>query len=107
MTPTELHQRLQQGEEIQVIDTRVRAQYEKNHLPQARHLAQSELRDQLKTLNPQQPVVTYCNKGVTGNAAQNILINHGFKCVYNLSGGQKCYQKTQAPHRASQQKKEE
>jgi len=34
---------------------------------------------------------TFCNKGVTGNAAQNILINYGFKKVYNLSGGHKFY----------------
>lgn len=94
ITADELMQRLQLGEEIQVVDTRIRAQFEKNHLPKAIHLAQSELREKLKTLNPQQPVVTYCNKGVTGNAAQNILLNHGFKQVYNLSGGQKCYQKT-------------
>ena len=38
--------------------------------------------------------VTYCNKGVTGNAAQNILINSGFKKVYNLSGGHKFYKAT-------------
>ncbi|MGL5153172.1 MAG: rhodanese-like domain-containing protein, partial [Clostridium sp.] len=38
--------------------------------------------------------ITYCNKGVTGNAAQNILINHGFKKVYNLSGGHKFYKAT-------------
>jgi rhodanese-related sulfurtransferase len=31
--------------------------------------------------------VTYCNKGVTGNAAQNVLLNRGFRKVYNLSGG--------------------
>ena len=36
--------------------------------------------------------ITYCNKGVTGNAAQNILLNEGFKEVYNLSGGNKNYQ---------------
>lgn len=33
----------------------------------------------------------HCNKGVSGNAAQNILINNGFRNVYNLSGGYKQY----------------
>ena len=33
--------------------------------------------------------MTYCNKGTTGNAAQNVLINLGFKQVFNLSGGNK------------------
>jgi len=31
-------------------------------------------------------------KGVTGNAAQNVLINMSFKEVFNLSGGNKNYQ---------------
>lgn len=38
--------------------------------------------------------ITYCNKGVTGNAAQNILLSEGFKNVYNLSGGHKFYDTT-------------
>ncbi|HRX08996.1 MAG TPA: rhodanese-like domain-containing protein, partial [Candidatus Limiplasma sp.] len=38
--------------------------------------------------------ITYCNKGVTGNATQNILLAKGFKKVYSLSGGRKQYQKT-------------
>jgi rhodanese-related sulfurtransferase len=39
-------------------------------------------------------VITYCNKGVTGNATQNILLNHGFKNVFNLSGGFQFYDAT-------------
>ncbi|MBE0600452.1 MAG: hypothetical protein IH607_01595, partial [Firmicutes bacterium] len=35
--------------------------------------------------------VTYCNKGVTGNATQNILLDKGFQTVYSLSGGYKQY----------------
>jgi len=37
--------------------------------------------------------ITYCNKCVSGNAAQNILLNKGFKKVYNISGGYKHYSK--------------
>jgi len=45
-------------------------------------------------LDKQVTTITYCNKGVTGNAAQNLLLNHGFTDVYNLSGGNKNYQLT-------------
>ncbi len=38
------------------------------------------------------PTVTYCNKGVSGNASQNILLRHGFKTVLNISGGNSNYQ---------------
>ncbi|WP_312098814.1 rhodanese-like domain-containing protein, partial [Niallia sp.] len=50
------------------------------------------LRDKSKELNRSLPTVTYCNSGVTGNAAQNVLRNLGFKDIYNLSGGNKNYQ---------------
>jgi rhodanese-related sulfurtransferase len=48
----------------------------------------------VKNLDQEVIAITYCNKGVTGNAAQNILINNGIKKVYNLSGGHKHYSKT-------------
>ncbi|NFT06247.1 hypothetical protein FDF26_03995 [Clostridium botulinum] len=32
-------------------------------------------------------IITYCNKGVTGNTTQNIFINARYKKFYNLSGG--------------------
>ena len=42
-------------------------------------------------LDPGTPTVTYCNKGVSGNAGQNILLRLGFGTVYNLSGGNNNY----------------
>ena len=36
-------------------------------------------------------IIAGANKGTTGNAAQNILINQGFKHAFNLSGGMKQY----------------
>ena len=51
------------------------------------------MRSYAKTVDKNQKIVTYCNKGTTGNAAQNVLINLGFKQVFNLSGGNKNYQR--------------
>ena len=50
-----------------------------------------QLRGRLGELDPDVPTVTYCNKGVSGNAAQNLLLNRGFRHVYNLSGGMNQY----------------
>jgi len=80
------------GEEIQIIDTRSEKDYQsKGHVKNAINIPHSKLRDRLDTLDKNRPVVTYCNKGTTGNATQNILINRGFKLVFNLSGGHKFY----------------
>lgn len=78
--------------EIQVVDARVVKQFEAGHVDNAVSMPHETLRELMVTLDKEKPVVTYCNKGTTGNAAQNILINHGFRKVYNLSGGHKQYQ---------------
>lgn len=79
-------------EELQIIDTRSSDDYmKKGHLPGAMNIPLNELRGKLEALDPNKPTVTYCNMGVTGNATQGVLINHGFKSVYNLSGGHKFY----------------
>ena len=92
MTPARLVEMQQKGESIQVIDTRSAKDFEKSHVQDAIHVPLGELRARAGELSKDIPTVTYCNKGVTGNAAQNILINLGFKEVYNLSGGNKNYQ---------------
>lgn len=80
------------GEELQIIDTRSEKDYQsKGHVENAINIPHYKLRDKLNELDINRPVVTYCNKGTTGNATQNILINRGFKSVFNLSGGHKFY----------------
>lgn len=92
MTPNELMKRQVNGEKLQIIDTRSKKQYEKSSVDGAIHIPLTELRKRQSELDKDLVTITYCNKGVSGNAAQNILINKGFKEVYNLSGGNKNYQ---------------
>lgn len=92
MTPHELITLQAKGVQLQIIDTRSPKQFNVSNIPGAINIPLADLREKLKTLNQTLPTITYCNKGVTGNAAQNILINAGFEKVYNLSGGNKNYQ---------------
>ncbi|WP_461199169.1 FAD-dependent oxidoreductase [Enterococcus sp. N249-2] len=92
MTPIELLRRIDSGEKLQIIDTRSKKQFETSKVEGAIHIPLAELRDRYEELDKECVTVTYCNKGVTGNAAQNILLNNGFRQVYNLSGGNKNYQ---------------
>lgn len=94
ITSDELIQKIEEGEKVQIIDARVTTQYEKDHVENAMNIPHAKIREELKSLEPEVMTVTYCNKGVTGNAAQNILINNGFHKVYNISGGHKQYKKT-------------
>lgn len=92
ITPQELTDRIDNGEKFQIIDTRATKQYEVSNVDGAVNIPLAKLREEAKGLDPNLPTVTYCNKGVTGNAAQNMLRNMGFKEVFNLSGGNKNYQ---------------
>lgn len=82
------------GDKVQVIDTRVAKQFEESHLDTAINISHGDVRNRLEELNKEVPTIVYCNKGVTGNAVQNILIGQGFKEVYNLSGGHSFYKAT-------------
>ena len=94
MTPQDLKKKLKNNNAVQIVDTRVAQQFESGHLPDAVNFPHAVLRQKLDQLDPSRPIITYCNKGVTGNATQNILLNHQFKNVYNLSGGYQFYDAT-------------
>ncbi len=92
ISPSNLIDLQKSNEDITIIDTRAKKSYEKNHVPNAINIPLAELREKASLLDKNKKTIVYCNKGVTGNASQNILINEGFREVYNLSGGNKNYQ---------------
>ena len=94
MTAEGLDALMTSGEKYALIDTRSAAQYEKGHIESAANIPHAKLRAASESLDKDTVAVTYCNKGTTGNATQNILLGKGFKRVYNLSGGQKQYEAT-------------
>ena len=91
ITATELDRFAASGEPYTVIDTRVTKQFEAAHVPNAVNRPHESIRENVEDLDKNALIVTYCNKGTTGNAAQNILLNKGFNNVRNLSGGFKQY----------------
>ena len=81
----------QSGRKYTLIDTRVAGQYQQKHIEGAINIPHERFRLEIGNLEKDVATVTYCNKGVTGNATQNILINNGFQEVYTISGGFKTY----------------
>lgn len=92
ITPAELDRHRADGEQVQVVDVRSAKDRAKGFVEGSLHIPLAELRARAGELDPAALTVTYCNKGVTGNAGQNILRNLGFEQVLNLSGGNKNYQ---------------
>ena len=92
ITPSDLDARGNGGKTLQVIDVRSSKDYSKSHVPGAVNIPLADLRARADELDPNITTVTYCNKGVSGNAGQNILLRRGFTTVFNLSGGNSNYQ---------------
>lgn len=91
MTNKELDELVASGKKVRIVDARVIKQYEASHVENAINVPHSAARDFAKDLEKDTITVTYCNKGTTGNAVQNIFLNSGVENVYNLSGGHKTY----------------
>lgn len=96
MTAGALQGLASEGKPVTLIDARTPAQFAKRHVPGAVNIPQEELRAAAEKMDREATTVTYCNKGTTGNAAQNILLGKGFAHVYNLSGGETQYAAEQA-----------
>lgn len=94
ITSKKIRELIDKKEKIQIIDARANEEYEEAHIEGALNIPHSKIRGSLNELDKNLLTITYCNKGVTGNAAQNILINNGFKKVFNVSGGHKFYRES-------------
>ena len=95
MTAEQLRKLMDSGETYTLIDARASKQYEAAHIDTAQSVPHADIRQAAQQMDKDAVAVTYCNKGVTGNAAQNILLGRGFKEVYNLSGGHKHFKTTE------------
>jgi NADPH-dependent 2,4-dienoyl-CoA reductase/sulfur reductase-like enzyme/rhodanese-related sulfurtransferase len=90
--PEELLQMVNDHEDVTIIDIREKKIFEEEHIEGAMNIPLTTLRDRLNELDPEQRTIVYCNSGQMSYNAQQILLNNGFKEVYNLSGGNDNYQ---------------
>lgn len=73
-----------------LLDVRTETEFAAGHIPGAVNVPVDVLRDRLRELPKDQPIVTYCQVGQRGYLAQRILQQRGYS-VHNLSGGFKTY----------------
>ena len=82
----ELKNRLDQGENLLLLDVRDEYEYEISNI--GGHLIPlPELSKRLNELSPRQEIVTLCKMGPRGVKAVELLQKQGFKRVSNLRGG--------------------
>ena len=74
-----------------IVDIRDDASYDEAHIPGAINIPLNELGYQVFSLNNTKDIIVYCFTGVTSEVACQILVNAGFKDVYNMTDGIKAW----------------
>lgn len=91
ITPEELHERLQRGEDVQVVDIRPRDQYERGHIPGAESVPFDRFTAEIDTHDWGDDIVVACPLGKSSLQAARLLKSYeGVPAdarVANLAGG--------------------
>jgi adenylyltransferase/sulfurtransferase len=88
ISATELKHRLDDGDDIQIIDVREPNEYEVAHLDNSKLIPHGEISSRVSEIDPARETIVYCQKGGWRSAeAIAALEQAGFDRVLNLKGG--------------------
>jgi len=87
MSACEAYQRIQQGEDILLLDVRSPAEYDEIRIPGATLLPLGALRTRLDEIPKDRVVVPFCKVSLRGFEAQLILQQAGFTNIRYMEGG--------------------
>jgi adenylyltransferase/sulfurtransferase len=87
ITPLELKQRLEQGENIFILDVREPQEWEICRLPGAKLIPLGQLPSRVHELNSADFIVAHCKMGGRSAKAVKFLQDTGFRKIKNLKGG--------------------
>ena len=88
ITATELKQRLDRGDDIQIIDVREPNEYAIAHIPNSKHIPLGQVVNRMSEINPDRDTVIHCKMGGRSAKAIEALKRAGFSGkLTNLKGG--------------------
>lgn len=87
ITPQELKKRLDDGENIFILDVRELAEYGICKLSGSHLIPLGEIPKRLNELDPEQEIIVHCKLGGRSAKAVEFLRSAGFQKVKNLVGG--------------------
>ncbi len=80
-----VHEVREQSDELQILDVRSPDEWEKGHIPGAKHIFLPEVPQKSGELTKKKPVAVYCDSGYRASIAASILQNEDFN-VHNVPG---------------------
>lgn len=89
-TSEAIHERMVNNEAMTILDVRTESDFQKGHIPGAKNIHLLSLKDVLPNrsdINPNLPVIVYCNTGVASAYACEIITNLGYQYVWNITSG--------------------
>jgi rhodanese-related sulfurtransferase len=87
ISPEELRERMERGDELLVVDVREPMEYEIARIEGTRLLPLSRFPEWADQLDPETEIVFMCHHGIRSAQVCRYLARQGFKHLYNLSGG--------------------
>jgi adenylyltransferase/sulfurtransferase len=88
MTATELKKKLDNGEDIQIIDVREPNEYEIARIPNSTHIPLGQVLNRMSEIDPSRETVVHCKMGGRSARAIEALTRAGFQGnLTNLKGG--------------------
>ena len=87
ISPSEVSERLKNGEKFKFIDVREPLEYETARVEQAELLPMSRLNEWIGDLRPEDEIVVMCHHGIRSANVCMFLLRNGFTKVSNLEGG--------------------
>jgi adenylyltransferase/sulfurtransferase len=88
ITATELKQRIDRGDDIQIIDVREADEYQFARIPDSVHIPLGQVLNRMSEIDPERETVVHCKMGGRSARAIEALTRAGFKgSLTNLKGG--------------------
>ncbi len=88
ITPIELKQRLDRGDDIQIIDVREAHEVALAKLPNSTHIPLAQVVSRMSEIDPQRETIVHCKMGGRSAKAIEALKRSGFSGnLFNLKGG--------------------
>lgn len=92
MSVQELKKHLERGEDLVVLDTRAKMEWDESHIEGSVHIPAPECRTRYQEVEAQKPVAVLCNTAHRSSLAASILKQHGLANLSVVTGGMTAWQ---------------